>query len=441
MSPFALVFFLLASAAMICAPRRWAPMPLLATACYMTLGQGVQLGPFNLPIIRMVMLVGLVRVVFRREPPVGPVTGLDKIMALWAAWALFASAFHNNPVSTLINRLGLVYNTIVFYYLMRCLCRDLGDIVNLLKILALLLVPVAAAMLLEQLTHRNIFASLGGLPDEPSIRNNRPRAQGPFAHAILAGTVGAACATMMLGIWKIHPSRARLGFAASLIIVIASASSGPLLSLGFGLLAAALWYRRHLTRHLRMAAVAGYVLIELVMKAPAYYLIARVDLVGGSTGYHRARLLQVAMEEIRSWWFAGTDYTRHWMPYGVPWSEDHADITNHYLAQGVHGGLPLMVLFILFFVFGFRYVGQVVRATSESHSEQVLPVWTLGASLFVHATSCFSVAYFDQSYFFLCTVLANLASLSSHSQIQCYTADANSDACNSIEDPVPLNSI
>jgi len=419
----ATMFLVVAAAALLLVPRRWAPLPLLAGACYMTLGQGIQVGSFSFPIIRLLLLVGLIRVVLRNERPAGGFAGMDWFLVLWAGWALFASAFHADLSGTLVNRMGMVYNTVGVYFLIRCFCQDQEDVVGLVKMTAILLVPVALEMVGEQLSQRNLFAVFGGVPEEPEIRNDRLRAQGPFAHSILAGTVGAVCAPLMIGLWRSHPRVARMGLAACLLMVFASASSSPLASVIFGAFALFLWRWRHLTRQIRIAAVLGYILLDIVMNAPAYYLIARVDLVGGSTSWHRARLIQSAFEHLDEWWWAGTDYTRHWMPHGVLWSEDHADITNHYLAQGVKGGMPLMLLFILILWTGFRYVGKTIRVQNAERAEDQFFIWALGASLFSHAATCISVAYFDQSFLFLYSTLAAIASLHTVAQAQAHPAD------------------
>jgi hypothetical protein len=271
-------------------------------------------------------------------------------------------------------------------------------------------------MLFEQATHRNLFAVFGGVDETPAIRNDRLRSQGPYAHAILAGTVGAVCAPLMIGIWRKHPLAAKTGLAACLLMVVTSASSGPLSSLILSAFALVLWRWRHLTRQLRIAAVVGYILLDLVMKAPAYYLIARIDLVGGSAGWHRAALIEASIKHLGDWWFAGTDYTRDWMPYGVTWSEDHSDITNYYLGLGVKGGLPLMLLFMLILWTGFRNVGHTLRWQAGSPVEDQFFVWSLGASLFAHATTAISVAYFDQSVVFIYLTLALTTSLSAVSR-------------------------
>jgi hypothetical protein len=44
--------------------------------------------------------------------------------------------------------------------------------------------------------------------------------------------------------------------------------------------------------------------------APACFLIARIDLPGGSSGgYHRAAIIEAAISHFREWWFAGTNWT------------------------------------------------------------------------------------------------------------------------------------
>jgi hypothetical protein len=407
---FAVILLLVASATLLLVPRRWAPLPLLVGACYMTLGQGISVGTLSFPVIRLLILAGFIRVILRGERPAGGFSVLDKLMCVWAAWAIVSSAFHAEVAATLENHLGMVYNNLGLYFLIRCFCQSLEDVLALVKTSAILLVPVALEMLNEHLTQTNLFAYFGAVPEETLVRGERLRAQGPFAHPILAGTVGAVCAPLMVGIWRQHPWFAKMGLAACLLMVLASASSGPLMTIIFGLVALILWRWRHLTRHMRIAAVVGYILLEIVMKAPAYYIIARIDLTGSSTSWHRAALIQAAFEHVGDWWLAGTDYTRDWMPYGVPWSEDHADITNHYLAQAVKGGMPLMLLFISFLWCGFRYVGQALRVGRNFPPEEQFLVWALGASLFAHAATCISAAYYDQSFVFLYSVLAMIVS-------------------------------
>jgi hypothetical protein len=82
------------------------------------------------------------------------------------------------------------------------------------------------------------------------------------------------------------------------------------------------------------------------------------------------------------------------------------DITNHYIAQGVKGGLPLMLLFMALLWCGFRYVSQAAQAWRGVDKEREFFAWAVGSGLFAHAASCVSVAYFDQSILFLYLTLA-----------------------------------
>lgn len=410
MNSAATIFLLLNAIMLLFLPRRWAPLPLLVGACYMTLGQGVDLGPFTFTVIRVLIAVGIVRVIARGERLPGGMNSLDWLMAAWAVWAVVSGVFRTALSDALVFRLGLVYNACGVYFLLRVFCRSFGDVVGICRSAALLLIPLAAEMLYETLLSHNMFSVLEGVAASPVLREGRVRAQGPFAHPILAGTIGASSIPLMIGLRHAHRKTAVAGIAACLVIVATSASSGPVMSAAVGLGALALWRFRGRTGRLWLFAVFGYIVLEVAMNAPAYYLLARFDLVGGSTGWHRARLIETAVEHFHEWWLIGADYTRHWMPTGVTWSADHTDITNYYLKMGVIGGLPLMLLFMALLARGFSLVGKAAAGSVAPTREFRFLAWALGASLFTHAATFVSVAYFDQSFLFLYLVLAAIGS-------------------------------
>jgi hypothetical protein len=305
----------------------------------------------------------------------------------------------------------MVYNTLGSYFLFRVLLQDMDDIRGVFKMICILLVPVAVVMLLEKFTGQNAFAMIGfGSPDV-ALRHGHFRARGPFAHAILAGTVGAVCFPMALMLWARERKIALVGLFATGGIVFASGASGPIMTVLTILLALGLWVVRGQLHLVRWATVLLIFVLSFVMKDPVYYLVARIDLTGGSTGWHRAALIDGAMKYFSTWWLTGTDYTRNWMPTGVTWNSAHTDITNHYLQMGVWGGLLLMGLFMGTLWAAFAAVGETVRSNSEADFEERFLVWTLGAILFGHATTFFSVSYFDQTVIFLYLVLAAIGSL------------------------------
>jgi hypothetical protein len=391
-------------------PRRWAAVPFMVCVCYMVLSQGIELGPFNFFVIRILVVVGVLRVILRGERP-SALNAMDWLMVVWGGWAIAASSLHVQPSVSLVFNLGLAFNACGIYFLLRTFLTSFEDIIWLCRIVVLILIPVALEMIYEKMSGHNVFSILGGVPEIPAIRNGRLRAQGPFAHAILAGTVGAVCLPIAASLWGYYRRTAVLGILTCLAIIVSSASSGPLLSAIFAIMALALWPLRGRMRTLRWLFIVSYIALDLVMKAPAYYLLARIDLAGGSTGWHRAELINSAIRHLSEWWLAGTDYTRHWMPTGVSWSLNHTDITNHYIELGVLGGLPLLLLFVALLSVGFSEVGSTVKDQYLVNPTRAFFAWALGASLFAHTTTAIAVSYFDQSFAFIYLILAAIATL------------------------------
>jgi hypothetical protein len=401
-NPIASAFLAVAAFGIVVLPRRLAPLPLIAGACYITRAQGLDLGPFSFTVVRVLVFVGVVRVIVRREWLAGGLKSIDALMLLWGTWMVVSGLFHADAV---VNRLGLTFDGWGLYFLFRVFCRSTQELLSLSRLTAMLLMPIAAEMLVEQATGHNLFSVLGGVPQHPVVRDGRIRAQGPFAHSILAGTIGAVILPLMIGMWRIHRRSAIMGTLACIAMVYASSSSGPIMSALAGLAALSLWRYRHRMYLLRWGAVVCYIALMMVMEDAPYFLMARIDLAGGSTGWHRARLIESAFQHLSEWWLTGTDYTRHWLATGVAWSPNHTDITNHYIHMGVLGGLPLMVVFILVLGKGFSAVGRTLRQRAMPPSSEFL-LWACGASLFAHTATCIGVAYFDQSIVFLYLSLA-----------------------------------
>lgn len=377
----------------------------------MTMGVGIELGPFHFMSIRLLVVVGVLRVIIRGERLTGGMNGLDWLMIVWAAWALMSSVFHDNTSGVLVNRLGLVFNACGIYFLLRVFCQSLRDVVTLCRLTAILLVPLAIGLLVEMVTAYNAFSVFGAVSEAPEIRQGRVRAQGPFAHSILTGTVGAVCLPLMVCLWQRYRKTAVAGMIACIAIVFASASSGPIMTAFAAIGGLLMWTWRNHMRLFRWLAVFGYVGLDVIMNAPAYYIISHIDLTGSSTSWHRAALIEAALAHLSEWWLAGTDFTRHWMPYGVVWNENHIDITNYYLRMGVDGGLPLMLLFIAKLAIGFHFVGRALKQLPDASFQPRFMIWSLGISLFAHSTAFISVSYFDQSVVFIYLILAAISSV------------------------------
>jgi hypothetical protein len=412
MNSLALAFAAFDTLLLLLLPRRWAALPVLAAACYIPIGAGFDIGPFNFYVIRLILMVAFLRMLFKGEGLQGGMNGLDWLIIAWALVALLSSAFHDDVFSTLVNRMGLVFMSCGSYFVLRAFCPSYDDTVRLCRMVALLLAPVALSMLYEKLTGSNPFAEFGGIPYTSEVRNGTIRAQGAFAHSILAGSVGAACLPLMAVLWRTYRLSAVLGVVACLAMVFSSGSTGPIMSTGFGVLALLMWRVRNHMRLVRWGALLLYFGLDLVMNAPAYYALAYIDLTGSSTSWHRAALIEAAVTHWPEWRLAGTDVTRHWMAYGVGWSRNHIDITNYYIRMGVDGGMPLLLMFIAVLSKGFSLVGKTWRFPNGPPAQFPYGTWALGASLFAQAATFMSVSYFDQSVSFLYLTLSAISSQS-----------------------------
>jgi hypothetical protein len=393
-------------------PARWAPAALTACCTTMTLGQSWDIGPVTLPLTRLVIATGIARVVIRGEHMAGEWNRSDRLTALLGAWLLLASLFHDgSPGSGPVYISGMLFNILGAYFLTRTWMHGPADAEAWIRAFAWLLVPVALAMIVEKSLARNPFAIFGGVPEAVLSRAGKLRAQGPFAHPILAGTVGAAAIPLFAAILRRHPATAATGMAAGLTMVAASSSSGPVMTLAAGCAALLMWWRRGWVRPLALSCVPAYLALMLVMERPPYYLISKIDISGGSTGWHRSFLIERTFAHIGEWWLFGTDATRHWMPQqGTASAPNHTDITNHYIAYGVMGGLAAMLLLVA--VFG-GLLGAVLRTATypETAAPEAFTAWALGAGLFAHAVTGISVSYFDQSVLLLWMNAAAISAL------------------------------
>jgi hypothetical protein len=406
------IFILFAAFLLLKLPRRWAALPLLAGAAYMPLGQVVEIGPFSFTVIRILVAVGVIRVLVKREHLQGGTKKLDRMMILWGLCAVWSSLFHNDFGSSLVYRLGMLYDGLGVYLLFRVFVQGAEGMFLIARIVIIALIPVAIEMIYECATGTNAFSWLGGIDAESEVRDGRIRAQGPFSHAILAGTVGAVSWPLLLPLWKRNRKLAVLGLLVPVTMVMASRSSGPIMTCLVILIGLCAWKVKHNIHLIRWGALGAILALNILMEAPVYYLLARIDLTGSSTGWHRAELIHAALTHLDEWWFSGTDYTRHWIAYGVGWSKNHVDITNHYVKMGVIGGLPLLLAFVGVLICAFNSLGKVLRAGNGTCFEQQFMTWTLGAILLGHAATFLSISYFDQSMVFFLMLLACIGSQS-----------------------------
>jgi len=230
--------------------------------------------------------------------------------------------------------------------------------------------------------------------------------QASFLHPVLAGTFGAALLPVFVACWWEDRGMKRLAVAgciASTVITVTAGSGGPVMTYAAVLGALCLWPFRHQMRIIRWGVLLTLIALHIVMQAPVWALIGRLQIVQGASAYHRYNLLDNFIRHIGDWWLIGVNSTEDW-----GWLTD--DVANTYCIVAKHGGLLALILFIRLFAVGFREVGVRCREVEEDRPTELM-VWALGASLFGHLVSFLGTSYFDQTRVLWFLTLAMIASL------------------------------
>jgi hypothetical protein len=257
-------------------------------------------------------------------------------------------------------------------------------------------------MVKEQLTLQNVFGLLGGVQIIPEIRENKIRSQGSFQHAILAGVFAATLLPLFFMLYKNGKAHfwGAIGIVSATAMTVTSQSSTPLLAYAAGVLAICLWPIRKRMRTVRWGLVLMLIVLALIMKAPVWFILAHIDLTGGSSGYHRAELVDQFIHHFSDWWLIGTKDAGNW-----GW--DMWDVQNQYVDTGETGGLAAFIAFILLISRAFSRVG-VGRLAATGDKPQEWLFWFLGSALFANCLAFIGANYFDQtkiSWFFLLAII------------------------------------
>jgi hypothetical protein len=399
MTPLGAVLTLIFSLMVFTLSRRMAAVAVIAAVCYLTEGQPLDLAGLHFTALRFVLSVGFIRIFARGESQNLRLNEIDKYVIAHALVISTISTLRIGTVAEFVYQLGSMYNIFLGYFLFRCLLRDENDYRDVLVKVGFVILPLVFLMLLESATNRNPFSVFGGVGLEQSseIRYGHVRCQGPFRSPITAGAFGATFAMLLAAVlfsrWRTRA--AWIGIGTSVLIMIFAHSSGAFLGMVLGLLVLCLWPWRLHTRSILWGIVACLLGVQLLMKEPIWFLLARMsDLVGGG-GYHRAYLIDIFVRSFSSWWLAGTSDTQNWFPYELP-TFGGADLTNIFVADGVHAGLAGLIVSMALVACCFKRLGIAIKVHRgyELATEKFL--WGVGATLAGSIAILFSITYFDQ---------------------------------------------
>lgn len=391
--------------------RKYVIYAFLMAGILIPYGQVLVVGGLHFMALRILILVGWIRLLVSRflsrtEVSIGSFTTLDKVFIAWVVTDTVAFTILWGAFDAFVNRLGSLYTYIGIYFLLRFLIRDRDDVDRTIKALAYVSLIAGLLMLNEHFTGKNLMGFFGSIPLDVMVRDGKLRAQAMFVHPLLAGAFGGTLVTLFIGFWwrdTRNRSIAMMGTIGALLMAIMSMSSTSLMDVAIGVGALCMWPLRRSMQIVRWGAVAVIAGLDMVMKAPVWFLIARIDLTGGSSGYHRAELINQAILRFPEWWLVGTRSQSLW---GL----DMWDSIDWYVDQATEGGVLTLILFVSVLVVSFKMIGRARKAADASgNRSEELFIWALGATLFTNALSFIGASYFDQSIVMWLAFLAIIA--------------------------------
>jgi len=387
--PTTLVILLLAGVLILVVPRKYALAPFLLGSLLIPISQTLTLADVHFMGYRILLTVAWLRL-FLRGPSIRSIhlNVIDRLMIAWGISAVVTFSLLWFNVSAFVNRMGLFYDSLGVYFLVRVLHRSEEDSNRTVKILAAACVVIACGMLTEHFTQVNPFSLVGSQP--PDVREGRVRAGGPFAHPIIAGTCAAGFLPLFAGLWWQGKSKvaAAAGALGATVMAVTSTSSTAMLAYAAGVVGLFMWPLRRSLRPMRWGVVMLLVGLHLAMKAPVWALIGRIDVVGGSSSYHRFELVNQTIRHFWDWFLLGQRTT-------YQWGFNLWDTANTYVETAVTGGFSTLVLFIAIVVFAFKRLGSARKIAKNCEMARLL--WALGAALFATAVGFVGIAYYDQA--------------------------------------------
>jgi len=344
-------------------------------------------------------------------------TRLDTIVAI--SMIVYVGIFCMTvPLSySLENRSGFLMDTWFAYIVARFIVADRQRLVTFTKIIGLALVSLAILGAIESASGWQPFLTLkrfcpwktwkeGNLAE---LRWGFFRATGPFEHPILFGCDFAMFLPLIYYLrhqknyWHVL---AYILAGVALIGALSSMSSGSwvmTIAVVFGL---AMERQKRWVKPLLVSFICTCIFIAVVSNRPFYHVIVSYANPLGGAGWHRARLIDVAIEHFNEWWFAG--YGGKDPGWGHYLGMGHTDVTNEFILAGVKYGIWGVIA--LCGVLAASFYG-LIRAYKMSLDPELKSLyWCLGCLLFSVVVTWFSVPFFGQLmplFYFILGVIAS----------------------------------
>lgn len=409
MGPLVAIMLIIATIFILLMPRRSASIALVFAGFIIPSSNVLVVGGMHWMPLRIIALAGIARVLLRGRTEgsvlAGGIRALDRIFIAWAVAHALIVTLQWGTVNALVNQIGFLLTNLGIYFALRHLIRDEGDLRTAIATGVFVMLVNAGGMLLEQTSHYNLISVLGGVPAIPGLREGHVRSQGAFQHTLLAGSFAGAMLPLCLILWQSASTKlvAVAGFVCSTVMVLCTWSSTPLFVFVGAIFGVCMWVFRRYMRAVLWGIVLLILVLQSVMHAPVWFLIHRVE-IGGSSGYHRAVLVDNFVRHFDQWWMLGT----HANP---DWDYEMWDTSNEFVAQGQSGGVLTFACFLALIVRAFQALGGERNEASGQQREWT--IWLIGVAVFANLLAFWGVSYWDQIQLLWLLVLAFVPAITS----------------------------
>jgi hypothetical protein len=331
---------------------------------------------------------------------------LDFIVVLSMIVYVVTYCFAMPIAKALENRSGFILDTFFAYYVVRCIVTDRATLVTVIKCVALALVPLAILGVVESVTYWHPFLPLvrfcpwaafygSEVVRAEELRFGFARAVGPFSHSILFGCTFGIFLPLIYYLrregekWRVH---AYVLSGVALLGALSSMSSGPWVMILMVIFCLIVEKRKEWVKPLLVFFVFSCIFIEIASNRPFYHVIASWANPTGGSGWHRARLLDLAIERFDEWWLIG--YGEEDPGWGPELGMAITDVTNEFILAGVRYGVLGMIALCWVIVTAFRCIKKVHDSVLDIKLKSL--AWALGSILLSIVVTWMSVSFFGQ---------------------------------------------
>ena len=321
-------------------------------------------------------------------------------------------------MKVLENRSGFAMDTFMAYFVARFCVTDYRALLTVARWVTPVVILLAVLGMMESTYGIQPFFALrrycpwrsGGGGLTTNIRSGFFRAVGPSGHPILFGASFVMFVPMLWSLrhetapWK---TWAYVGVAFASVGALSSMSSGPWMMII--MMAGTLFLERHkdLVKPLLAFGIGSCFIVDIISNRTFYHVMASYANPIGGSGWHRARLIDLAIERFSEWWMLG--YRGQDPGWGGRLGMAFTDVTNNYIQMGVFYGVWGTIGLIGILTTALILL---VRAHNQAKDPKFKSwCWAFGSLLAVLAISFTSCTFFDQSQTYFYAMLGVMASM------------------------------